>query len=83
MCFEILGFDILIDDAFKPWLLEVNHSPSFNTDLQIDAEIKERVIGDALELLNMESDKRKNGRARKGTFLSQSHLKKAQLWRDN
>lgn len=30
MCFEILGFDILIDHKLKPWVIEINISPSFN-----------------------------------------------------
>lgn len=28
-CFEVLGFDVLFDESFKPWLVEINHSPSF------------------------------------------------------
>ena len=40
MCFELLGFDIIIDKHFKPYLLEVNHAPSFNTDTPLDFFIK-------------------------------------------
>jgi tubulin polyglutamylase TTLL6/13 len=36
MCFEILGFDIFIDKNGKPWLIEVNLSPSFYTDSEFD-----------------------------------------------
>ena len=47
MCFHILGFDIMIDSSYKPWLLEVNCSPSFGTDTKLDYQIKKSVIGDA------------------------------------
>ncbi|KND00368.1 uncharacterized protein SPPG_04692 [Spizellomyces punctatus DAOM BR117] len=52
-CFEILGFDIFVDHKLKPWVLEVNHSPSFTCDSPLDTEIKTGVISDALRLLNL------------------------------
>jgi len=59
-CFEILGFDIILDRKLKPWVLEVNHSPSFTTDSALDREIKDRLITDTLVLVNFSScDKRK------------------------
>jgi tubulin polyglutamylase TTLL6/13 len=58
MCFQILGFDILLDKYYKPYLLEVNCSPSFATDSALDYKIKKNVIGDAFTLLNFSSQKR-------------------------
>ena len=29
LCFQILGFDIMIDHKLKPQLIEVNQMPSF------------------------------------------------------
>ncbi|CAF0940340.1 unnamed protein product [Adineta steineri] len=59
-CFEILGFDVLLDKKLKPHVLEVNHSPSFTTDSKLDREIKDALIYDTLLLLNLPAaDKRR------------------------
>ncbi|XP_032088435.1 tubulin polyglutamylase TTLL13-like isoform X3 [Thamnophis elegans] len=59
-CFEILGFDILLDRKLKPWLLEVNHSPSFTTDSRLDREVKDALLCDAINLINLRAcDKKK------------------------
>uniref|UniRef100_A0A8C6GMX1 Tubulin tyrosine ligase-like family, member 7 n=1 Tax=Mus spicilegus TaxID=10103 RepID=A0A8C6GMX1_MUSSI len=61
VCFEVLGFDILLDRKLKPWLLEINRAPSFGTDQKIDYDVKRGVLLNALKLLNIRtSDKRKN-----------------------
>lgn len=51
VCFQILGFDILIKDNFEPILLEVNHSPSFCTQTPLDLVIKKCLILDTLNML--------------------------------
>ncbi|KAJ8284539.1 hypothetical protein COCON_G00033890 [Conger conger] len=59
-CFEILGFDVLLDHRLKPWLLEVNHSPSFTTDSRLDREVKDKLLYDTLVLINLGAcDRRK------------------------
>jgi tubulin polyglutamylase TTLL6/13 len=58
MAFQILGFDVMIDHKFKPYLLEVNASPSFGTDSSLDYKIKKNVIADAFRLLNFNHEHR-------------------------
>ena len=51
MCFEILGLDIILNKECKPFLLEVNHTPSFTTDTPLDKKIKSELIRDTLILM--------------------------------
>jgi tubulin polyglutamylase TTLL6/13 len=58
MCFELLGFDIMLDHKLKPWLIEVNHTPSFTTDTPLDRTIKKNVIKDSLKIMNISLENR-------------------------
>ena len=59
MCFELLGFDILLDNKYKPLLLEVNHAPSFATQSPLVMHIKEGLFKDIFKLLGMTVEKKK------------------------
>ncbi|CAK9009951.1 unnamed protein product [Durusdinium trenchii] len=53
-CFEMYGYDILIDVDYKPWLLEVNASPSLTANTVADYEMKYGLLDDLLTLLDIE-----------------------------
>uniref|UniRef100_A0A8C7DAP1 Tubulin--tyrosine ligase-like protein 5 n=1 Tax=Oncorhynchus kisutch TaxID=8019 RepID=A0A8C7DAP1_ONCKI len=50
-CFELYGFDVLIDSNLKPWLLEVNLSPSLACDAPLDLKIKASMISDMFSIV--------------------------------
>ncbi|KAH8316299.1 hypothetical protein KR067_004640 [Drosophila pandora] len=50
--FQLLGFDILVDWKLKPYILEVNHTPSLSADESVDMEVKRPLIRDTLNLLS-------------------------------
>ena len=51
VCFETYGFDVLLDDTLRPWLMEVNVSPSLNSNSPLDKRIKTALIADIYTLL--------------------------------
>ncbi|KAJ8358215.1 hypothetical protein AAFF_G00022340 [Aldrovandia affinis] len=53
-CFELYGYDIILDKGLKPWLIEVNASPSLNATCQQDYELKCRLLEDTLNVVDME-----------------------------
>ena len=67
-CFELYGFDILVDSDLKPWLIEVglvfqeqrnlslnqvNLSPSLAVDAPLDMKIKSAMISDLLTVVGV------------------------------
>ncbi|TRY83686.1 hypothetical protein DNTS_034383 [Danionella cerebrum] len=49
-CHELFGFDIMLDENLKPWVLEVNISPSLHSNTPLDVSIKGQMIRDLLNL---------------------------------
>jgi tubulin polyglutamylase TTLL6/13 len=43
----------MLDKKLKPWLIEVNESPSFNDDTDVDKAVKGGLISDTFRLLNI------------------------------
>jgi len=58
-CFELVGFDILIDSELKPWLIEINLSPSLATESPLDINIKNNLLTDLLNLVGIKKFDRK------------------------
>lgn len=50
-CYELFGFDILLDKNLKAWLMEVNISPSLKTSCKVDQKVKSNLIVDIFNLV--------------------------------
>ena len=59
-CFQLFGYDIMLDSDLNPWILEVNLSPSFATDSPLDFEIKANLITDTLNLVGVRKNQPKS-----------------------
>ena len=50
-CFECYGYDIMLDEDLKPWLIEVNASPSLSASTLRDRVLKTDLINDVLDVV--------------------------------
>jgi hypothetical protein len=46
-CFEVFGFDVLLDCQLRAWLLEVNTCPALNADSPLDMAVKTSMVSDS------------------------------------
>lgn len=48
-CYECYGYDIILDSNLKPWLIEINSSPSLSTTTVSDKLLKKKLISDIIK----------------------------------
>ena len=53
ICFELFGFDILLDSFLTPWLMEVNLSPNLHYDAPIDLKIKGEMVSEIFDIMRI------------------------------
>jgi hypothetical protein len=46
--FQILGFDVLLDETLRPYLIEVNHNPSLSVDEELEVPLEAVAIPTAI-----------------------------------
>ena len=49
----------MLDSKLKPWMIEVNHTPSFNSDTEIDQKVKEDLLKDTFDIIQLSVEERK------------------------
>ena len=49
-CFELFGYDFIIDDELKPWLIEVNTNPCLEESSKLLAMLLPRMLDDLFRL---------------------------------
>eukprot|EP01107_Rhizomastix_libera_P004375 TRINITY_DN17422_c0_g1_i1.p1 TRINITY_DN17422_c0_g1~~TRINITY_DN17422_c0_g1_i1.p1 ORF type:complete len:126 (-),score=33.20 TRINITY_DN17422_c0_g1_i1:11-388(-) len=51
-CFELFGYDVLLDQELMPHLMEVNFSPSLGCDCEIDEIVKTSLISSIFDMFD-------------------------------
>lgn len=54
-CFELYGYDLMISSDLKPWLIEVNASPSLSANTRADYDMKFALLDDMMTVLDFEN----------------------------
>lgn len=49
-CFQLFGFDYIVDESYKVWLIEVNNNPCIECSSNILKQYIPRMLNDAFRL---------------------------------
>ncbi|XP_045779216.1 tubulin polyglutamylase ttll-4-like isoform X1 [Maniola jurtina] len=59
-CYELFGIDVLLDEDLKPWLLEVNISPSLHSASPLDIHVKGPLVSAVLNIAQFQVPSKTN-----------------------
>ena len=51
VCYELYGFDVVLDNTLRGWVLEANTGPALQAPGPLDRKIKHRMVADMLHLV--------------------------------
>ena len=49
-CFQLIGFDVMLSAGGDPYVIEINHNPSFKLPTPLDEDIKTAALAGAVAL---------------------------------
>lgn len=82
--YELFGFDILLDENFKPWILEVNITPSLKAESNLDTSVKYPLIKDMFNLVGYHLPPPcPKIKAKLGSYLNQPWFYDPKLYQEN
>jgi hypothetical protein len=50
-CFELYGFDVMVDEEFNVWLIEVNSSPAMDYSTQVTEVLVKKCLEDTVKVM--------------------------------
>lgn len=65
--FELIGYDFMIDDGLKPWLIEINSSPSMDYSTPVTRRLVKMVLEDTVKVV-VDLRKKKSKKKTAGLF---------------
>ena len=66
-CFELYGYDLMLDSELNTWLIEVNASPALTASNEDDYALKFGMLDDMVDIIDIEG-KRSGDEKRVGGF---------------
>lgn len=78
-CFELFGFDFMIDENLNPYLIEINTNPALFTDTSAQKDMLPKLVEDVVKMtLDIHQFGKKEGTEEVLTLIN-SGLKETQL----